>query len=141
MTPRTIGEIDTPAIVVDVNVMQQNLARVGDYARTHNLRLRPHTKTHKIPELGRLQLQSGAVGLTVAKTTEAEVMLAAEPEDLLVAYPVIGREKTRRAAELAGRTRLTVAVDSAPAAAGLSEAAVEAKSTIGILIEIDPSGQ
>ena len=137
MTPRTLGEIDTPAIVVDVGVMQQNLARVGEYARTHNLRLRPHTKTHKIPELGRLQLQSGAVGLTVAKTTEAEVMLAAGPDDLLVAYPVIGKDKTRRAAELAGRTRLTVAVDSAEAATGLSEAAAAAGSTIGILIEVD----
>src|SRR5512140_2200670 len=86
-----VSEIDTPALLVDLDIMERNLARVADYAKAHDLRLRPHTKTHKSPRVGRWQLESGAVGLTVAKVGEAEVMLGAEPQDLLIAYPVIGR--------------------------------------------------
>ena len=74
-----IADLDTPALVIDIDIMERNLARAADYARHHKLRLRPHTKTHKIPALGKLQIAMGAVGLTVAKTTEAEVMMAAAP--------------------------------------------------------------
>ena len=88
-----ISELDTPALVIDLDIMERNLRRVGDYCKEHGLRLRPHTKTHKVPAVGRRQLDSGAVGLTVAKVGEAEVMLGANPPDLLVAYPVIGRSK------------------------------------------------
>src|SRR3954469_18747029 len=107
-----VSEIDTPALVVDLDIMERNLSRVADYTREHNLRLRPHTKTHKSPRIGRRQLESGAAGLTVAKVGEAEVMLRAEPEDLLVAYPVIGHAKLARLMEVAKRTHLTVALDS-----------------------------
>src|SRR5262249_27256663 len=105
--------------------------------REHGLRLRPHTKTHKSPRIGRRQLESGAAGLTVAKTSEAEVMLAAEPEDLLIAYPVIGRLKLERLAQVAKRTRLTVALDSTFAARQVSDAARAAGVTIGVLAEFD----
>src|SRR6188472_912017 len=91
-----IQDLDTPAIVIDVDVMEKNLRRVADYAQSHNLRLRPHTKTHKIPELGRMQVASGAAGLTVAKVSEAEVMLNAQPPDLLIAYPLVGSTKLAR---------------------------------------------
>ena len=82
-----VSEIDTPALVVDLDVMERNLRRVADYTRQHALRLRPHTKTHKSTRIGSRQLQLGAAGLTVAKISEAEVMMGAEPPDLLVAYP------------------------------------------------------
>jgi D-serine deaminase-like pyridoxal phosphate-dependent protein len=91
-----ISEIETPAVLVDLDVMERNLARVAGYAKDHSLRLRPHTKTHKSPQIARRQLNLGAAGLTVAKVGEAEVMLHATPEDLLVAYPVIGRRKMER---------------------------------------------
>ena len=87
------AEVDTPALLVDLDVMERNLRRVADYAGSHGLRLRPHTKTHKSPRIGRRQLDLGAAGLTVAKVGEAEVMLDASPADLLVAYPVIGPAK------------------------------------------------
>jgi D-serine deaminase-like pyridoxal phosphate-dependent protein len=86
-----VNDLDTPALLIDVDVMQRNLRRAADYAREKGLRLRPHTKTHKIPALARLQLSMGAVGLTVAKTSEAEVMIKAGPPELLVAYPSWGR--------------------------------------------------
>src|ERR1035438_6305747 len=91
-----VSEIDTPALVVDLDILERNLARVADYARGHGLRLRPHTKTHKSVRLAKRQLALGASGLTVAKVSEAEVMLAAEPGDLLVAYPIIGHTKLAR---------------------------------------------
>src|SRR5207248_10089698 len=118
-----VSEIDTPALVVDLDIFERNLQRVASYARDHGLRLRPHTKTHKSIRVGARQLRSGAVGLTVAKVGEAEVMLGAEPADMLVAYPVIGRSKLERLAEVARKTRVTVALDSIVAARQLSEAA------------------
>src|SRR5438309_10150350 len=118
-----VSEIDTPALVVDLDVMERNLQRVAAYARDNGLRLRPHTKTHKSVLLGRRQLAAGAAGLTVAKVSEAEVMLRAEPADLLIAYPILGSTKLARVAEIARRTRVAIAVDSAIAARQISDAA------------------
>ena len=132
-----VAEIDTPALVVDLDIMERNLARVAGYARDHGLRLRPHTKTHKSVRLGRLQLQSGAVGLTVAKVSEAEVMLGAETPDLLLAFPIIGHTKLDRLMEVARRTRVTVALDSSFAAHQLSDTARGAQVEIGVLAEVD----
>ena len=132
-----IHELDTPALVVDLDVMERNLSRMADYAREHALRLRPHTKTHKIPALGARQLALGAAGLTVAKVSEAEVMLASGDKDLLIAYPIFGAEKMRRLVEVAKKTRVTVSVDSMETARPISKAATEAGVTIGVLAEVD----
>jgi D-serine deaminase-like pyridoxal phosphate-dependent protein len=132
-----ISEIDTPAIVIDLDVMERNLERAASYARRHSLRMRPHTKTHKIPALGRRQIELGAVGLSVAKTTEAEVMLAAGTPDILVAYPVIGAPKLRRLVDVARQAAVTIAVDDPHVAQLASEAAVAAGVEIGVLAEFD----
>ncbi len=136
-----IEDLDTPALVVDLDIMEANLRRVQDYCSAHGIGLRPHTKTHKSIGIARRQLALGAVGLTVAKTGEAEVMLGAEPRDLLVAYPVIGDAKVRRlasvAAVLGSKGKVTVSVDSLECARRLSDAAVSAKVQLGILIEVD----
>lgn len=135
--PMFIRQLDTPALLVDLDIMERNLRRAAEYARAHDLRLRPHTKTHKIPELARLQLDLGAAGLTVAKVGEAEVMLAAEPPDLLVAYPIIGRSKLERLVAVAQRTRVTVMLDNLHAARQLSDAAREGHVEFGVLAEVD----
>jgi len=132
-----ISELDTPALLIDLDVMEANLRRVADYARQYRLRLRPHTKTHKIPALGRKQIESGAVGLTVAKVGEAEVMLGSGTPDLLVAYPVLGRRKLERLVAVARRTRVTVALDSTHAAHQLSDAAREHQVDFAVLAEMD----
>jgi D-serine deaminase-like pyridoxal phosphate-dependent protein len=132
-----IHDLDTPALLIDLDIMERNIHRMADYARTHSLRLRPHTKTHKIPALGRKQLDAGAIGLTVAKSTEAEVMLASGVKDLLVAYPVIGAAKVRRLAEVARQTAVTVSVDSMEVARPLAETAKAAGVKIGVLAEVD----
>jgi D-serine deaminase-like pyridoxal phosphate-dependent protein len=132
-----VHELDTPALVVDLDVMERNLRRVAEYARQHHLRLRPHTKTHKSPHIARKQLELGASGLTVAKVSEAEVMLRAEPAGLLVAYPVIGRQKLERLTAVARQAQVTVALDSLVAARQLSEAAAAAHVEISVLAEVD----
>jgi D-serine deaminase-like pyridoxal phosphate-dependent protein len=132
-----ISELDTPALLIDLDIMERNLRRVAEYTAVHGLRLRPHTKTHKIPDIGKLQLTSGAVGLTVAKVGEAEVMLAANPPDLLIAYPVVGQKKVDRLLHVAKQASVTVSLDSIVAARQLSEAAQQAKVTIGVLAEVD----
>lgn len=132
-----ISELETPAILIDLDIMEANLARVAAYAGQHGLRLRPHTKTHKIPALGRRQIALGAVGLTVAKVGEAEVMVESGTPDLLVAYPIVGRSKLDRLMQVARRTRLTVSLDSLGVAAALSHAARAARVTVGVLAEVD----
>ncbi len=132
-----ISELETPAVVVDIDVMERNLSRVADYCRGHNLLLRPHTKTHKIPELAKRQIAGGATGITVAKLGEAEVMLAAGIDDILIAYPIVGAAKTARLARLAERAKITVSLDSETAAREISSAAARQGTRIGILIEMD----
>jgi D-serine deaminase-like pyridoxal phosphate-dependent protein len=132
-----ISDLDTPAVLIDLEVMERNLDRVAAYCRENGLRLRPHTKTHKIPAIGALQLARGAAGLTVAKVGEAEVMLASGTQDLLVAYPVIGQRKLERLVEVAKKVQVTVALDSLFAARQLSDAARAAGVTFGVLAEVD----
>ncbi len=132
-----VSEIDTPALVVDLDILERNVARVADYAREHRLRLRPHTKTHKSVRLAKRQIASGAAGLTVAKVSEAEVMAAAAPDDLLVAFPIIGQAKLARLMAVARDIDVTVALDSALAASQLSDAARAAQVEVGVLAEVD----
>ena len=132
-----LPEIETPALVVDLDILDRNLRRVAEYAGRHGLRLRPHTKTHKSILLAKRQLELGAAGLTVAKVSEAEVMLGAEPADMLVAFPIVGRAKLARLMQVARRTRVTVALDSLSAAQQLSDAACEAHTEAGVLAEFD----
>jgi D-serine deaminase-like pyridoxal phosphate-dependent protein len=132
-----LSEIETPALVVDLDILHRNLRRVAEYAHQYGLSLRPHTKTHKSVLLAKRQLELGAAGLTVAKVSEAEVMLGAGPADLLVAFPIVGRGKLARLMEVARRTHVTVALDSLAAARELSEAAREAHVDVGVLAEFD----
>ncbi len=135
-TPDTLSALVTPVAVVDLDRMDANLARMADYAGTHGLHLRPHTKTHKSPELGGEQIRRGAVGLTVATVREAHVMSAAA-DDLLIAHPPVGAAKLERLLALPEHVRVSVALDSRVALDALSTAAVRAGRTVGVLIELD----
>ncbi len=137
VTALRVGDLETPALIIDLDVMERNLKTVADYCREKDLRLRPHTKTHKTPALGRMQVAGGAAGLTVAKVSEAEVMVGSGTPDLLVAYPVIGRKKLDRLMQVAAGVNLTVSLDSAFAARQLSDAARESQREIGVLAEMD----
>jgi D-serine deaminase-like pyridoxal phosphate-dependent protein len=132
-----IEELDTPALTVDLDIMERNLRSLSDYSRKHGLKLRPHTKTHKIPAIAKMQIASGCSGITVAKVGEAEVMASAGLEDILIAYPVVGQSKCERLAKLAQQRKITVSLDSVEVARGISEAATRAGSKVSILVEFD----
>ena len=132
-----ISEVDTPAVLIDLDILERNLRRAQDYCSSHEIQFRPHMKTHKLPPIGRMQVGMGAVGLTCAKLGEAEVMAAAGVEDLLIAYPIWGEAKLKRLTDLAGQCRMTVVFDSPEVAEGISRAARDAGHEIGALIEID----
>lgn len=132
-----IDQLSTPALTVDMDMLERNLDRMARYCREHGLKLRPHTKTHKTPEIARMQLDRGAVGLTVAKVGEAEVMVAAAPEEILVAFPIYGAEKLKRLAALGKRSRILVSLDSEATARELSAASAAQGVETGVLVEFD----
>lgn len=132
-----VAEVSTPAVVVDLDVVERNLAKMAAYCNAHELGLRPHTKTHKTIEAARMQLARGARGLTVAKVGEAEVMVASGASEILVAHPIVGDEKIRRLTALARDTRILVAVDSLRAAEGLAGVAAGSGIVFDILVEFD----
>src|SRR5690349_14514276 len=117
--------------------MERNVSRMAEYCRSRNLRLRPHTKSHKVPELAKRQLAHGAQGITVAKIGEAEVMLDAGITDMLIAYPIIGAGKAEKLADVATRANVTVSLDSVEVAQAISAAAKKRDAQVGILVELD----
>jgi D-serine deaminase-like pyridoxal phosphate-dependent protein len=129
--------IETPALLVDLDVMEGNIRRWQAVFDAAGVAFRPHIKTHKSPAIAACQVAAGAVGLAVAKVSEAEVFAAAGFRDLSVAYPVVGASKWRRLAELARDCTITVNIDSELAIRGLSDAAVAAGSVVGILLDIN----
>lgn len=132
-----IEELDTPAVVIDLDIMERNLARMASYAKSKNLALRPHTKTHKIPDIAKAQIAASGAGIVVAKPGEARVMAATGVGNIMIAYPLVTAAKAQAAADLARQHTICVSVDSAEAIDALGNAAAKAGSRIGLLIEID----
>src|SRR3989449_4704590 len=125
-------DIITPVAVVDEAIVERTLARMAKLAADHNIKLRPHAKTHKSAEMARRQIAHGAVGLTCATFTEAEVFADAGVADLLIAHPPVGRPKLERLAALAKRVkRLAVSLDDVGIAKSLP-------SSVEVLWEVDP---
>ena len=128
---------DTPRIVVDRSILGANIRRMADRAAAAGVALRPHVKTHKMPQIARLAVEAGAVGVQVAKLGEAEVMADVGFDDILVAYPIVGTVKLDRLTALAGRARVTVSLDSLVAARGISQAMHDRGTTCRLLVEVD----
>jgi D-serine deaminase-like pyridoxal phosphate-dependent protein len=134
----SIHDLDTPVTLIDLDRLEKNIREWQAHADKCGVRFRCHIKTHKIPEIARMQISAGARGIVCAKVSEAEPFAAAGIEDICIAYPVVGEMKWKRVAALAGRVRsLTVNCDSAEAARGLSKAATEAGVTVHVQIDID----
>ncbi|WP_245479559.1 alanine racemase, partial [Hansschlegelia zhihuaiae] len=140
MTPlaETIArEFGTPAVVVDLDVVEANIARVQAMCDAAGLANRPHVKTHKSPELAKLQVAAGAKGITCQKLGEAEVMAAAGLDDILISYNMLGAQKLGRLGRLLTTTKVTVAADSATTVDGLGAAAAIAGRTLDVVVECD----
>lgn len=105
--------METPYVLIDIAKLQENIKTMAAFAASNGLKLRPHVKAHKLPEIARMQIEAGAQGITVATLSEAEVMYAAGISDILLAYPLIGESKMARAAALLHRgCQLSFLVDS-----------------------------
>ena len=136
LTSRTL-DLSTPAVLVDLDVLERNVLAQAQRAFAAGVRLRPHAKTHKCPEIARLQRAAGAWGLSLAKVGEAEVFAEAGFDDLFVAYPVVGEDKGRRLLALADRARLAVGVDSVEGARTLGASFHSARRTLEVLLKVD----
>ena len=131
------SDLDTPALIVDLDKLKFNIRDMADFATAAGIQLRPHAKTHKTPEIAKLQLEAGAVGLTVAKLSEAEVFVDAGCSEILVAYPLVGATKHRRLIELCGRARITTVVDHADIAEALSRSMSANGLELPVMVEVD----
>jgi D-serine deaminase-like pyridoxal phosphate-dependent protein len=134
--PGALAELDTPTLVVDLDALRRNIEAMAVVARGAGVRLRPHTKTHKCPEIARMQVEAGAFGITVAKLGEAEVMADAGFDDILVAYPIVGEQKLARLRALRERARVRVSLDSVAVAEGVGSLGT-ASEPLEVLVEVD----
>ena len=132
-----VTTLETPVPVIDLDVVERNLTRMQDYADRHGLALRPHIKTHKLPQFAEQQVALGAVGITCQKLGEAEVMADAGLDDILISYPLIGAAKAQRLAALARRVTMRAAIDNPLALETVALAGQEAGRPVGVLVEFD----
>ncbi|WHZ13027.1 MAG: low-specificity D-threonine aldolase [Burkholderiaceae bacterium] len=142
-----VSAVDTPALVVDLDTMDRNLHRMAAFAKKHDLRWRPHAKLHKSVQLAKLQVQAGAIGVCVQKTSEAEALAFGGVRDIFISNEVVAHNKLARVAALAhslaaGGGRLAIAVDSTAGVLGLAEAMAKVQEPaqsvpIDVFIEID----
>ncbi|MEV5030467.1 alanine racemase [Paenibacillus sp. LPE1-1-1.1] len=131
-------ELETPCVVIDSDAVDGNIAAMAESAARLGVKLRPHAKTHKLPEMAARQLAAGAAGITVAKISEAEVMASGGIRDIFVAYPLVARSKLERAARLSrSGIRLIIGVDSLEGAKRISEAALREGAELEVRLELD----
>ncbi|SEQ45943.1 D-serine deaminase, pyridoxal phosphate-dependent [Virgibacillus subterraneus] len=128
---------DTPFLALDLDVMDRNIHRIAQLAKEANVKLRPHTKTHKSTTVAEKQLEAGAIGITVAKLGEAEVMGEAGINNILIAFPIMGKKKLQRFSELLKRNELMVALDDIAVAKGINEIGEAHKKIIPIYVDVD----
>jgi len=134
---RELAAVDTPSLIIDLDVMERNLATMAAFFADKHTKLRPHAKTHKSPIIAHKQLALGAVGITCAKLGEAEIMVEAGVPDVLVANQIVGPTKIARLVGLLHHARVTVAVDDPANLRALAAAASERGVTLDVLVEIN----
>jgi len=132
------NEIPTPALVVDYDKLQKNIADMAARAHKCGMQLRPHTKTHKTPIIAHMQIKAGAAGIACAKLGEAEVMAAGGIQDIYIAYPIVGEDKLERLLNLAAWTpRISTCVDTYAAIEKLDLAARRRGQRVDVMVEVE----
>ena len=132
-----LEELDTPALLVDLDVMEKNLLWGQQKANSAGVKLRPHIKTHRTPALAKKQVELGAKGITVAKLGEAEVMAWEDIDDIFIANEIVGKIKIERLRKLNRQIRLATGIDSPVQAKALSEKFSIEDKPIEVLIDVD----
>ena len=130
-------ELDTPALLIDLDKFEANIQTMAAYFSTVNTMLRPHMKTHKTPIIGHKQIAAGAIGVTCAKLGEAEAAIHAGIRDVLIANQIVGTQKIARLINLAKHSEIMVAVDSAQNVQAISEAASAKGANVRMLVEVN----
>jgi 3-hydroxy-D-aspartate aldolase len=138
----TRSEIPTPALLLDLDRLDRNIRKMAAYVKAAGKKLRPHAKTHKCPEIARLQIAAGAVGVCVAKVAEADVMAAAGIRNLLITTEVVGPEKIGRLLKVLERQAETLVVVDNPAnVAELGQAVSRAGRVLNVLVDVEVGGR
>lgn len=132
-----INQLDTPVVIIDLDRLEKNIVRLQSYLDHHGIANRPHIKTHKIPEIARMQIEAGAVGITCQKLSEAEVMMQAGIQDIFIPYNIIGERKLARLVALARQCQISVTADAAVVVHELSAALSQAELILPVLVECD----
>lgn len=139
--PASVGmplqDVDTPALLIDLDALELNLARMARFTEQAGIALRPHAKSHKCPALALMQIAAGAVGVCCQKVSEAEAMVAGGVRNVFVSNEIIGDSKIDRLAELARSAHLSVCVDDPANIVALGKAAQRHAASLDVLIEID----
>ena len=132
-----VGELDTPVLWVDLDLLESNIATLAGHFATAGVNWRPHTKGIKVPAIAQTAIAAGAIGITCAKLGEAELMAAAGIRDILIANQIVGSRKIARLVGLVRRADVKVAVDDRVNVVELGEAALEKGVEFGVLVEVD----
>lgn len=132
-----ISDIETPAVLIDLDIVEANLKRAQDYADAHNLPLRPHVKTHKLPRFAHAQMALGAIGITAQKLGEAEAMADGGLTDIFLPYNILGKSKLGRLSALHDRVTLSVTADSLVTIAGYADRFKDTAHPLAVLVECD----
>jgi D-serine deaminase-like pyridoxal phosphate-dependent protein len=130
-------DLITPALILDLAVARGNINKMADRLKTMPAKIRPHIKVHKSPELARIQVDAGAIGISTATVWEAIVMVRSGFDSIFIVNTIAGHEKLTALAEIAREAEVMVAVDDADNAADIAAAARAVGSTVGVLIEVD----
>jgi D-serine deaminase-like pyridoxal phosphate-dependent protein len=132
-----VDQIDTPALILDMDAFERNIARLQDTLSGTGIRLRPHAKSHKCPEIALRQIAAGAVGICCQKVSEAAVFVTAGIQDILITNQVVGEQKVAHALDLAERARIGILVDHQEHVAAFAQASTARKIKIDVYIEVD----
>src|SRR5439155_3691888 len=132
-----VAEVETPALVIDLDALDRNIAKMAEFARTTGVRVRPHAKTHKSTAIALRQIALGAVGQCVQKVGEAEVLVGGGVKDVLVSNQVVGERKLRRLAALANEATIALCFDAADQVDAASRVARDFGVVLGGLVEIE----
>ncbi len=134
---QTVYDLETPSVLIDLDRMENNIARMQGYCDHYGLKFRPHIKTHKIPAIARLQLAAGAVGIACQKLSEAQVFIdAGGINDIQIPYNIVGPQKTARLADMSMYNRITVCADHPAVIRGLSDAAEAMGISIRVMVDL-----
>ena len=130
-------ELDTPALLINLDILESNIQKMAEYFSSISTDLRPHLKTHKTPIIAQKQMDAGAIGITCAKLGEAEEVVHSGIRDVLIANQIIGSQKIARLINLAKHSEIMVAVDNSENVENISDAAKAVGVTVRILIEVN----